>query len=72
MTRRFNRINKVLTRLLSAGASAHYLIFLPLLPKGGEGRGEEADFSRSKPLAPALSPLRRGEGVAMRPLSAAA
>ena len=36
---------------------------LPLLPKGGEGRGEEADYSSSNPLAPALSPLGRGEGV---------
>jgi len=32
-------------------------------PKGGEGRGEEADYSSSNPLAPALSPLGRGEGV---------
>jgi hypothetical protein len=31
--------------------------------KGGEGWGEEADYSSSNPLAPALSPLRRGEGV---------
>jgi hypothetical protein len=31
--------------------------------KGGEGRGEEADYSSSNPLAPALSPLGRGEGV---------
>jgi len=50
-------------------------VFLPLLPQGGEGvkprgghaplrgRGEEADYSRSNPLAPALSPLGRGEGV---------
>ena len=31
--------------------------------KGGEGRGEEADYSSSNPLAPALAPLGRGEGV---------
>jgi len=30
---------------------------------GGEGRGEVARLN-SNPLAPALSPLRRGEGVA--------
>ena len=30
-------------------------------PQRGEGRGEEANFSN--PLAPALSPPRRGEGV---------
>jgi glutamyl-tRNA reductase len=29
----------------------------------GEGRGEEAVFSSSDPRTPALSPLRRGEGV---------
>ena len=29
----------------------------------GEGRGEEAVFSSADPLAPALSPLGRGEGV---------
>ncbi len=50
-------------------------VFLPLFPQGGDGvkprgghaplrgRGEEADYSRSNPLAPALSPLGRGEGV---------
>ena len=32
-------------------------------PKGGEGRGEEANYSSSNPLAPALSPLGRGDGV---------
>jgi glutamyl-tRNA reductase len=32
-------------------------------PRRGEGRGEEAVFSSSDPLAPALSPLGRGEGV---------
>jgi glutamyl-tRNA reductase len=32
-------------------------------PQRGEGRGEEAVFSSSDPLAPALSPLGRGEGV---------
>jgi len=37
-------------------------IFLPLLAKRGEGR-EEADYSSSNPLAPALSPLGRGEEV---------
>ena len=30
---------------------------------GGEGRGQDADYSSSNPLAPALSPLGRGEGV---------
>ncbi len=35
----------------------------PLLPKGGEGRGEEAHVtSGSKPLSPAIAPLGRGEG----------
>jgi glutamyl-tRNA reductase len=32
-------------------------------PQRGEGRGEEAVSSDSKPLTPALSPLERGEGV---------
>ena len=32
-------------------------------PRRGEGRGEEAVFSRSEPRTPALSPLGRGEGV---------
>jgi 6-phosphogluconolactonase len=32
-------------------------------PQRGEGRGEEAVFSKSKPLTPPLSPLGRGEGV---------
>jgi glutamyl-tRNA reductase len=32
-------------------------------PQRGEGRGEEAVGSCSKPLSPALSPLGRGEGV---------
>jgi glutamyl-tRNA reductase len=32
-------------------------------PQRGEGRGEEAVFSSSNPLAPTLSPLGRGEGV---------
>jgi len=32
-------------------------IFSPSSPKGGEGRGEEADYSSSNPLAPALSRL---------------
>ena len=32
-------------------------------PQRGEGRGEEAVFSSSNSLAPALSPLGRGEGV---------
>src|SRR5688500_10575472 len=39
------------------GSSAN--ILLPLLPKGGEGRGEEVVLSEfpGKPLTPALSPL---------------
>jgi glutamyl-tRNA reductase len=32
-------------------------------PQRGEGRGEEAVFSSSNPLTPALSPPGRGEGV---------
>jgi hypothetical protein len=40
-----------------------HTIFLPLLTQGGEGRGEEADVFKNKPLAPALSPLGRGEGA---------
>ncbi|MGA2684275.1 MAG: glutamyl-tRNA reductase [Verrucomicrobiota bacterium] len=32
-------------------------------PQRGAGRGEEAVFSNSNPLAPSLSPLGRGEGV---------
>jgi len=32
-------------------------------PRRGEGRGEEAVFSSSDPLTPALSPHGRGEGV---------
>ncbi|MGP8020018.1 MAG: 6-phosphogluconolactonase [Limisphaerales bacterium] len=35
-------------------------------PQRGEGRGEEAKFSN--PLAPALSPLERGEGVESQPV----
>ena len=35
-------------------------------PERGEGRGEEADFSN--PLAPALSPLARSEGVGPQPI----
>ena len=35
-------------------------------PQPGEGRGEEANFSN--PLAPACSPLGRGEGVASQPV----
>jgi 6-phosphogluconolactonase len=37
-------------------------------PRRGEGRGEEAVFSDSKPLTPALSPLGRGEGVDSPPV----
>jgi hypothetical protein len=37
--------------------------FLPRLPQGGEGRGEETNFYKHEPLAPALSPFGRGEGV---------
>ena len=32
-------------------------------PRRGEGRSEEAVFSKSKPLTPPLSPLGRGEGI---------
>jgi glutamyl-tRNA reductase len=32
-------------------------------PQRGDGRGKEAVFSSSEPLAPTLSPLGRGEGV---------
>jgi 6-phosphogluconolactonase len=37
-------------------------------PRLGEGRGEEAVFSNSKPLFPTLSPLGRGEGVYSLPV----
>jgi hypothetical protein len=37
--------------------------FLPLLPQGGEGRGEEANVYKLEPVAPALSPFGRGKGV---------
>ena len=37
--------------------------FLPRLPQGGEGRGEKANVYKHEPLAPALSPFGRGEGV---------
>jgi len=38
-------------------------ILLPLLPNGGEGRGEEDNWGGFSPLTPPLSPLGRGEGV---------
>ena len=52
---------------LVAGKQGHNLTPPPFFslssPKGGEGRGEEADYLSSNPLAPTLSPLGRGEGV---------
>jgi hypothetical protein len=55
--------SKSLRSLVPVGASAGPRFFSLSSPKGGEGRGEEADYSSSNPLAPALSPLGRGEGV---------
>ena len=50
--------------MASRGAPGHHRHFFSLSSlKGGEGRGEEADYSSSNPLAPAFSPLGRGEGV---------
>ena len=40
----------------------------PPSPRRGEGQGEEAVFSNSKPLAPTLSPLGRGEGGYSQPV----
>jgi hypothetical protein len=49
-------------------------IFLPRLPQGGEGRGEEANVYKHEPLAPALSPFGGerelfsfGAGIRMHP-----
>jgi hypothetical protein len=52
-------------------------IFLPRLPQGGEGRGEEANVYKHEPLAPALSPFGGerglfsfGAGIKMHPYKA--
>jgi hypothetical protein len=50
-------------RGLDGRTLSHLHFFLPLRPQGGAGRGEEANVDEHDPLAPALSPLGRGEGV---------
>jgi hypothetical protein len=50
-------------RELDGRIMTHAPFFLPRLPQGGEGRGEEANVYKHEPLAPALSPFGRGEGV---------
>jgi hypothetical protein len=60
-------------RGLDGRIMTHAPFFLPLLPQGGEGRGEEANVYKLEPLTsvfarlrrdqPALSPFGRGEGV---------
>jgi len=55
----------------AALASAEIIRIVPTAspsPRRGEGRGEEAVFSNSKPLSPTLSPLGRGEGVNLLPV----
>jgi 6-phosphogluconolactonase len=47
-------------------AAAEIIRIVPIVspsPRRGEGRGEEAVISNSKPLTPTLSPLGQGEGV---------
>jgi 6-phosphogluconolactonase len=55
----------------AALASAEIIRIVPIAspsPRRGEGRGEEAVVSNSKPLSPTLSPLGRGEGVKLLPV----
>jgi 6-phosphogluconolactonase len=55
----------------AALAAAEILRIIPTAspsPRRGEGRGEEAVVSNSKPLSPTLSPLGRGEGVYSLPV----
>ena len=52
-------------------AAAEIIRIVPIVspsPRRGEGRGEEAVFSNSKPLTPTLSPLGRGQGVRSLPV----
>jgi hypothetical protein len=44
-------------RWLEGRNLTHAPFFLPRLPQGGEGRGEEANVYKHEPLAPALSPF---------------
>jgi hypothetical protein len=57
------RESRVEGRGLDGRTLSRVHFFLPLRPQGGEGRGEEANVYKHEPLAPALSPLGRGEGV---------
>jgi 6-phosphogluconolactonase len=48
---------------LATAEILHVVSTAPPSPRRGEGRGEEAVVSNSKPLTPTLTPLGRGEGV---------